>query len=251
MVELDVRDADAVLKLLRSVRPTVVHVPASATNVDACEQDPASARLVNVLGLSNLVRGSNEVGAKLVFYSSDYIWDGVEGPYGENEPASPVSEYGRQKVEGEHLVALQADSFLILRTTVVYGVEPQRKNFVIRLLGALEEGRSVRVPTDQVGSPTYAPGLAGAAVELATSDAGGVWHVAGPDLVSRFDLAREAARCFGLNQALVEPVTTEELEQPAKRPLHAGLRTDKLEARLGRLEGYTDGLALMRAATRL
>ncbi len=246
--ELDVRDTGNVHALIEMIRPEVIYVPASLTNVDYCELHPEEAYAANVVGVRNVVAATNEVGARLVFFSSDYVFDGKSGSYREDDLPAPICEYGRQKVLAEQHVSLQARDYLIVRTAVVYGWERQGKNFVYRLTDALRCGRTIQAPIDQVGSPTYAPNLARAVVELALSDASGVYHVAGPEQVNRYDFARVAAEVFGLDSRLIQPVATSELGQAAARPLNAGLAVEKAAERLTvELSGYRDGLRAMAA----
>jgi dTDP-4-dehydrorhamnose reductase len=244
--KLDIRRRTEVLRHMELVRPGVVYLPASLTNVDRCELHPEEGYATNVLGVQNVVAAANEVGAKLVYFSSDYIFDGRAGPYREDAPANPICEYGRQKLIAEQYDALHAVGGLIVRTTVVYGWERQGKNFLYRLLTTLKDRQTLRVPIDQVGSPTYAPNLAQAVVELALSGASGVYHVAGPARASRFEFACEAARVLGLDSDLIAPVTTAELGQPAARPLEAGMIVEKAAAQLTTpLMGYPEGLRAM------
>jgi dTDP-4-dehydrorhamnose reductase len=148
-----------------------------------------------------------------------------------------------QKLTAEHLILQRAEEALIVRTTVVYGPEPQGKNFIYRLLAALRKGQEIAVPVDQIGTPTYAPALADAVFDLLTAGARGVINVAGRELVTREKFAREAASAFGEDPALVRPVFTSELGQAALRPLHGGLSSELAERCLGReLPGYIEGL---------
>ena len=246
--QLDVRDAGAVEALLEEVRPEWVVLPASATHVDRCETDPGPAYEVNVRGVANVAGAAARLGARLAYFSSDYVFDGEAGPYGEADPVSPICEYGRQKVYAEHAVLRAAPDALILRTTVVYGWEPQGKNFVYRLLGHLERGEPIRVPADQVGSPTYAPGLARATLKLVERGEPGIWNLVGDALANREEFAREAARVFGGDPDLVVGISTAELGQDAPRPLGLGLRIDRARPIVGDdLPGYPEGLRLMAA----
>jgi dTDP-4-dehydrorhamnose reductase len=249
MEPLDVRNATQVLATVGRLRPDVIYLPASLTNVDWCEQNPREGYAINVLGVHNVLRAAGEVGARLVYFSSDYVFDGHDGPYAEDAPVNPLCEYGKQKVMAEHGVVLHAPDSLIVRTTVVYGWERQGKNFIQRLRDTLGAGKTMRAPLDQIGSPTYAPDLARAAVELAQQKATGVFNVVGGELADRCEFAREAARVFGLDENLIEPVETSELKQPASRPLRAGMKIDKAVAALGRpLLGYREGLRVMAEA---
>jgi dTDP-4-dehydrorhamnose reductase len=238
---LDLRDAVAVRRCVEQTAASVLYVPASLTNVDYCELHPEESFAINVAGVRHLAA----CGVRLVYFSSDYVFAGDRGPYRESDPVGPLCVYGRHKVLAEEAVGAGA---LIIRTTVVYGAEVQGKNFVYRLRSVLGEHKPLNVPTDQIGSPTYAPNLARAAVALERRGARGVYHVAGPQRVSRYEFAREAAAVFGLDASLIRPVTTPELGQAAPRPLDAGMICDKAQAELAfPLVAYGEGLRLLRA----
>jgi dTDP-4-dehydrorhamnose reductase len=246
---LDIRIFDSVQSFIASARPTVVYLPAALSNVDYCESHPVESYNTNVIGVANVVRASNEVDAKIVYFSSDYIFDGLSGPYTELDTANPINEYGRQKLMAEHFVALHACNYLIIRTTVVYGWEQQGKNFVYRLINTVKGNQTLRVPVDQISTPAYAPNLAQVVVELANQNASGVYNVVGPERVNRYEFACEAARVFGLDENLIKPVSTSLLAQPARRPLNAGLVTDKVSAIVKTpLVGFRDGLRIMALA---
>ncbi len=243
---LDIRSAPAVETLVKRVRPQIVYLPAALTNVDHCELHPEESYAVNVLGVRNVTQAAQEIGSKVVFFSSDYIFDGTSGPYREDDAPRPLSVYGQHKVLGENVVSQLASHALIIRTTVVYGTERAGKNFMYRLWRTLRAGKPLRVPIDQIGSPTYAPNMTAVVRELVQRGASGVFHVAGSAVVDRYLFAREAVAAFGLDSALLEPVKTEELGQPARRPLRAGLRIDKVRAAVSTpLLDYREGLRAM------
>ena len=243
---LDIRRRDAVQHLMTSVHPSIVYIPASLTNVDTCEQYPDEGYAVNVGGLCNVVEVGNAIGARLVYFSSDYIFDGKSGPYAEDDPANPICEYGRQKLMAEHYLALHAANCLIVRTTIVYGWERLGKNFVSRLVNTLQLGQTLKVPVDQIGNPTYASNLAQVVVEMVNSGADGVFHVVGPERASRYEFALEAAHVFGLDEKLILPVTTPELGQLASRPLNAGMTSVRIAAVADTpMIGYREGLQKM------
>jgi dTDP-4-dehydrorhamnose reductase len=247
---LDARDERAVARLLRAVRPEAVYLPASEPNVDLCEREPEATASMNVGIAESVSRAAAGIGARLVFFSTDYVFDGAAGPYAEDDEPNPLSEYGRQKLAGERW-ALETPGALVVRTAVVYGWERQRKNFVVRLIEADRNGGAQwRVPVDQIGSPTYAPNLAAAVVELAHAGAAGIYHVAGPEPASRYEFAMEATRVFQLDNVEVEPVETTELAQDALRPLSAALYVDKAQAALTAttLLAYPAGLRAMAQA---
>ncbi len=245
---LDARDERATAALIDELGAEVVYLTASEPNVDLCEREPEATRAINVAVVEAAARACRATGARLVFFSTDYVFDGRGGPYGEEDEPRPLCEYGRQKLEGERL-ALALEGAIVVRTAVVYGWERQGKNFVVRLIAGNRAGERWRVPADQVGSPTYAPNLAEAAVALARARAAGIFHVAGAAAVDRYTFALEAARVFSLDATLIEPVRTADLDQAAARPLQAALRVDKTAKTIGLpLLAYPDGLrAMLRA----
>lgn len=231
LVQLDARDTAAVRELIARIDPDVIYLPAAQPDVEWCEQHPDEARELNLAPVrSTLAAGG---GRPIVAYSTDYVFDGRSGPYIETDPTGPLSEYGRIKLElEERLLATGRNA--AIRTTGVFGYEPPPgKNFVLRLIRSLRDGQTVRVPSDQVANPTYAPDLAAASVAIAERGAPGLWHVAGPDLVARTELAVRVARAFGLRAELIVGVPTAELGQAAPRPLRSGLLSPRYEAAFG------------------
>lgn len=226
---LDLADPAAIAARVREVRPAVIVNAAAYTAVDRAETELDAARAINARAPGVLAEEAKACGALLVHFSTDYVFDGADGPYAEDDEPNPLSEYGRQKLAGERW-ALETAGGLVVRTAVVYGWERQGKNFVVRLIEADRTGGHWRVPTDQVGSPTYAPNLAHAVVELARRGVEGVFHVAGSRAASRYEFAREAADVFGLETVELEPVATADLLQAAPRPLSAALHVDKAQA---------------------
>lgn len=242
-IPVDVSDGAALKDLVSRVAPTVVLYCAGATAVDRCEEQPAWAMRLNAEAVAE-VAAALPGDSLLVYVSSDYVFDGSSGPYSEEEPPRPINVYGQTKLAGEE-AARSHPSHLVVRTTVVYGWELRTppKNSLGQLVSALEEGRPFRAPADEVGTPTYAPDLADALVRLALNGAVGLYHVAGPDWVSRYEYARRAAVTFGLDPGLVLPVRSDDLGRPARRPREHGLVSTRAEAALGRpTAGLRDGL---------
>jgi dTDP-4-dehydrorhamnose reductase len=243
----DILDRTAVYHFFQHIQPTVVFLSAALSNVDFCELHPDLSYEANVSGVKHIVEAANSCRAKLVFFSTDYIFDGRAGPYLEEDAACPISQYGWHKALAEHHIALHAADYLIIRTTGVYGWESQGKNFIYRLLNTLPRGQTVRVPTDQIANPTYAPNLAAATLELVQAGAHGVFNLVGGGRVSRYEFALEVARIFDLDPTLILPVLTAALNQPAARPLAAGLSVSKAQAVLDTpLFDYQLGLHTMR-----
>lgn len=224
------RDPDAASRALDGLELSAIYCVGGATDVERCETDVAWAMETNCEGPIALARASR--GVPFVFFSTDYVFDGREhpGPYSESSPTNPLSVYGRSKLLGEQGILAARPDALIVRTNVVYGPDRQRKNFLYTLSRLLGQGTQMRVPTDQISSPTYNEDLARAAIALVEGRHSGIFNVAGPDLISRYDFAILAADILSLDKSLIHPVTTAELNQRAVRPLAAGMLIDKLRA---------------------
>ncbi len=227
---LDVRDARALDALLAETRSSVVFFPAAEPNVDWCETHPDMAHALNVDTALRTLAASRALNAMFVFFSTDYVFDGEAGPYAEDAPVHPLSVYARHKREVEE--AVLADGGTVVRTTTVFGAElPPGKNFVVRLVARLRAGEEATIPSDQLSTPTWSDDLARGAIAVATR--GGIWHIAGPDLLARDEFARVIASVFGVDAGLIRPVSTAQLRQAARRPMRGGLRTDKLRRETG------------------
>jgi dTDP-4-dehydrorhamnose reductase len=234
LTPLDVTDAQAVERLARAFAPTAIFLPAALTAVDYCESHQDEAWRSNVEAPGRTAALANRLGAKLVFFSTEYVFDGRDGPYSEDDPINPLGVYARSKAEGERAVGEAGAEHLIIRTTVVYGWDPESRNFAMQVWERLSRGEGMRVPGDQLGNPTLVDFLVEATIQLAEAGVQGVVNVVGRDRVPRTEFAVRLANALGLNPGLIEPVTTAELNQIAPRPLNAGLRTDKLSGLLGR-----------------
>ena len=233
-LKLDVTDRDAVESCLRDVKPDVVFLAVNpAGGVDYCQSHPEEARGINVTGTRNVAAAAVRCGAKIVFYSTDYIFDGKAGPYTEEDQPSPISVYGETKWEAEEVIRGLTPHHLILRTTAVFGWDRASRNFAVQVWEALQAGNPLRVASDQLGNPTLADYLAEVSVRLVQMGATGVLNVVGKDRVPRSELAKALARVMALDPELVKPVPTSELGQKATRPLQGGLRTEKLAKLLG------------------
>jgi dTDP-4-dehydrorhamnose reductase len=229
-LQLDVTDRSRVWEAVQAVRPEAVIHTAAMTDVDGCEREPARAHELNVVGTAHVAEAAAAVGAHLVHLSTEYVFDGRAGPYAEDDPVNPLSVYGRTKLESEQVVAAMCERWAVARTTVLYGYAPGvRPNFVLWLLDRLERGERTRVVADQIGSPTLADNLADMTLALALGGAQGVYHTVGASRVGRYDFAQLVAAVFERDGTLIEPITTAELQQPAARPLAAGLSTARFQ----------------------
>lgn len=204
----DVTDEQAVRSLFHRHRPTLLLNCAAYTKVDLAEQEAERAAKVNGEGPGCLARLCAEFGAKLVHYSTDYVFDGtLRRPLRPDDPVGPQSAYGRSKLLGEQAIRRVAGvDYLIVRTAWLYG--PNGPNFVKTMLNVARAGKPLRVVNDQVGSPTYTPDLAEATLELIDRSAGGVWHLSNAGQTTWFDFAREIFAEWGLSPDL-QPTTSD------------------------------------------
>lgn len=240
---LDIRNTDAVEHAVHFVKPDWIFCPAAISHVDYCEEHPDETSALNRDAPLFLGRMAQRAGAAFVFYSSDYVFDGLAGPFGEEDEPRPLNVYGRSKLEAERAILAAIPRALVLRTSVVYGPETQQKNFVYQLVRACREGRPFRPAVDQHASPTYGPDLASASVEACEKGLTGLYHMAGADTLDRWAFSRLIVETFSLDGSHLTPAITAELTQKAARPLKGGLRVGKAQAALStQLRGAAEGL---------
>ena len=246
---LDTTSAEDVDRVFEEARPDAIVHAGAFTSVDGAERERDAAWASNAEATGILARACEARGIRLVYLSTEYVFDGTAGPYRECDPINPLGWYAQTKEAGERAVIAAGGSWAIARTTVVYGYAPHvRSNFVLWLLGELRAGRRVRIVDDQVGSPTLAENLAEMVLALARSREGGVFNTAGAYVTSRLDFSRQIAATFGLDAGLMDPTTTASLGQAAPRPLKAGLLMDKFRAAFPNVPVLTvaEGLAIVK-----
>lgn len=237
---LDLADPGSVRRVMEETKPELTVLCSAMTRVDGCEKDPELAWKLNAEAPGALASLCADAGSKLVYLSTEYIFDGKNGPYCEDDLPNPISVYGKTKLEGEKRVLARLKDALSIRTTVVYSFDRAGTNFIMQLIERHGLGAEMKVPADQYSNPTYAPELADFILELALAGKSGVYNVVGADRLNRYEFAQKACEVFGFKTDFLKPVTTAELMQPAPRPLNAGLKTDKLRAELGRTPAGPD-----------
>jgi dTDP-4-dehydrorhamnose reductase len=249
LVPLDFTDPAATERLVADTRPDWVICPAALSHVDYCEEHPEEAFAANVHGPLAAAKVAAGAGAGFVYYSSDYVFDGVDGPYAEDARPRPLGVYGQSKWEGEQAVLGALKRALVVRTSVVYGPERQEKNSVYQVIRACRSGKGFRAAVDQRASPSYNHDVAAATVECCERELSGTWHLAGADVLDRMAYALLVCRVFDLDASCLTPATTAQLGQKAARPLNGGLRIERARAELRiPLRGVEAGLRAMRAA---
>jgi len=247
-IKMDITDREEVRHVFSQLRPDVVIHTAAETNVDKCEDQREHAWKTNADGTRILAEACNKAQARMVYISTDYVFDGEQGLYTEEDEPDPVNYYGTTKLMGERSVEKHCESFAILRTSVLYGTHPEKPNFVKWIIRTLKRGEPLTVVEDHYNSPTLADNLAEVIVKAVESRLSGVYHVAGSERVSRYDLALKTAEIFILDATLVHPIRMNELKAwTAKRPKDSSLRIDKIERKAGvKLLDVTQGLREMK-----
>lgn len=245
---LDITSKEDVLAVLSKHQPQVVIHTAAMTNVDACETDREGCKKNNVDAVEYIVEACNTIGANLVHVSTEFIFDGENGPYNEEADANPLSYYGWSKAEAERIVREKSNSWAILRTILVFGVvdNASRSNVVLWAKSALEKGNPIKVVDDQFRMPTLAEDLAEGCLLAAFQKANGIFNISGKDYMNIFELVQRVAAFFNLDASKVERSDSSTLNQPARRPPKTGFTLDKSRAVLGyEPHSFEEGLALV------
>lgn len=220
--ELDITQPAPVHQLIAGSDPDVVIHTAANTNVDGCELDSENAYRVNALGSRNIAAAAARTGAKMVYISTDYVFDGKSRrPYTEFDPANPINVYGKSKLAGELYVSSLLNKYFIVRTSWLYG--KYGTNFVKTMLRMAREKTELTVVDDQVGSPTYAEDLAKFIIDLLPTDLYGIYHAGNTGCCSWFQFARAIFEAAGLDNTKISPISTSRLKRSAPRPAYSVL----------------------------
>ena len=236
--DLDITNKEQVARKIASVSPEAIIHAAAWTAVDACESDPIKAMAVNRDGTANIVSAARAVGARVIYISTDYVFDGTKStPYIESDSPNPQSVYGASKLAGEQQLDLTIDH--IVRISWVCG--EHGANMVKTILRLAASNPTLTFVDDQIGSPTFTSDASPAIVDLAVSSRTGIWHLTNQGTTSWFGFARDVLTCAGLDANRVIATTTELLQpaRPAKRPANSVLDNDQMrKANLTLLDDY-------------
>lgn len=230
--DVDITDPEAVAKAVAGFEPAVVVNAAAYNQVDIAEREPLTAFQVNGLAVRNLALASGASQARLVHFSTDYVFDGQAGePYPEDAATHPLGAYAVSKLAGELYAQAYLERPLIIRTSGVYGpagLVTARGNFPELMLRLASEDKPIRVVEDHVASPTYAPALAARSVDLLERDASGLFHIGGGTPISWYDWARKIFKAAGV-EARLTPTNEAEFQTAARRPKYSALSNRKME----------------------
>ncbi|MBS7622851.1 dTDP-4-dehydrorhamnose reductase [Candidatus Bathyarchaeota archaeon] len=229
-IRMDIVDGDEVSRVIEESSPDIVVHAAAETNVDKCETNKDWAWSVNVLGTKNVAEACVKFGAKLIFISTDYVFDGSKGLYREDDEANPINHYGLTKLKGEELVRGYCQDSTIVRPSVVYGWHTRKLNFATWVIDSLRNRKRIPVAEDHYNSPTLADDLSEIISLMIKRKLCGVYHTAGAERASRYEFALKIAETFGLDRSLISPVRMVDVGAwIALRPRDSSLCVDKIK----------------------
>jgi len=234
-IDLDITDETAVAQIITEQNPNVVINTAAMTNVDLCEEEKSECDDLNVNAVQYLADACEKIEAHLIHISTDFIFDGENGPYKEEDEPNPLSYYGLSKLKSEQLLQDRTLKWTILRTIIVFGVGENlsKGNIVLWAKGALEKGDPLNIIDDQFRAPTLAEDLADACILAATKKAFGVFNASGKDIMSIYEIVERIAKHYGNTTENLNRISTATLNQTAGRPPRTGFILDKSRKVLG------------------
>ena len=245
---MNISDSNEVNDIVSLTKPDVIIHTAAMTQVDQCQLEQEACLQANVHGVENIITAARNNHAHLVHVSTDFIFDGKQGLLDETAIPDPVNFYGESKLAGEKLVEESNIPWCIVRTVLVYGItqDMSRSNIVLWVKNNLEQGKSIRVVSDQWRTPTLAEDLAEGCYLAAVKKARGIYHISGTDYMSVHEIALRTARFFNLDISLISPTDSSQFTQPARRPLKTGFSVEKARKELGyKPHSFEEGLSIL------
>jgi dTDP-4-dehydrorhamnose reductase len=233
-IEMDFTNPFSIHDVFEKIKPDVVIHAGAMSKPDECETNQMQAYLVNVEGTVQLLINSDELKSFFIFLSTDFVFDGEQGMYDENDVPQPVNYYGRTKLEAEEAVKEYEHDWAIVRTVLVYGTNHSGHANILKIVKEkLEKGEVYNVVDDQVRTPTYVEDLASGIVAIIEKRATGIFHLSGKDILTPYQMAIKTADHLRLDSSVLKKVTAASFSQPARRPLKTGFIIDKARKELG------------------
>ncbi|WP_435352935.1 SDR family oxidoreductase [Emticicia sp. SJ17W-69] len=226
---MDITNREQVQEVVEKIKPNVIIHTAAMTNVDQCETEKSACWAQNVSSVEYLVDACEKIDCFLVHVSTDFIFDGKSGPYKEEAEANPISFYGWSKYAAEKIVINSNIRWAIARTVLVYGIahDMSRTNIILWVKKSLEDGKNIKVVTDQWRTPTLAEDLAKGCTLMAEKEAEGIFNISGKDFLTPYEMAIMTADYFKLDKSLISQADSTTFSQPAKRPPRTGFDLSK------------------------
>lgn len=244
-IKCDITNEKEVKESIEKENPDVIIHCAAMTNVDLCEDETELAYKVNGDGTGYLAKAANDIDAKIIYVSTDFVFDGQRGYYKEDEKVNPLGIYAKSKYDGEVQLEKYSDNWAIARVSVLYGWH-SRLNFTTWVIEQLRQKNEINIVTDQINSPTLADNAAEAIFKIAEKDKNGIFHTAGNDAINRFDFTKKIADAFDLDDSLINPTTSTQFVQKAPRPRDSSLNVNKVEKELDmKMETCSESLKRM------
>ncbi|HSJ66989.1 MAG TPA: SDR family oxidoreductase [Anditalea sp.] len=247
--EMDNTNPIGVAKMFRKFQPAVVIHSGAMTQVDDCEEKQAECHRQNVEATAYIIHECRRINSHLIFVSTDFIFDGKNGPYNEEAKGNPVNFYGESKLLAEEAVLASGLLFwTIVRTVLVYGIshDMSRSNLILWVKSSLEAGKTIQVVDDQYRSPTLAEDLADGIIRIADKKACGIYNICGPDMISPYQMAILTAEYFGLDKSKIKSVDSATIAHKGNRPLKTGLIIDKAINELDfSPKSFTEGIGIL------
>jgi dTDP-4-dehydrorhamnose reductase len=247
-VSLDITNELEVLEVFKTYQPHALIHTAAMTNVDTCEMDPAGCELLNVTAVSYLIQACKANNTFFCHVSTDFIFDGLSGPYDELAIPNPISIYGESKLRAEQLIKSSSIRWGIARTILVFGIveDMSRTNIILWVKKSLEEGKTIQVVTDQFRTPTLAEDLAMGCWLITKNHVQGIFNISGSDFLTPYEMAIKTAEFYHLPKELIKMADSSTFSQAAKRPARTGFILDKAKNILGYSpKSFNEGIAFM------
>lgn len=232
LCQLDVRDANRVNDLVKEIHPEILIHAAAKRNTRYCEKNPDEAYKVNVNGTKNIVKACKNIDAKMVFISSDQVFDGTKGKYKEEDEINPLNTYGKQKAMAEEIIKNSLNNWLIVRASFIYGWFPGRDNFVTWVLEKLKSEPEIQVSCDQFVTPIHVENFVDILMKLLENDKRGIYHVGDGGCLSKYEFVKRIKETLQFNEAIIKPVSSEALNQNVVRPKNNCLDLSKIKNEL-------------------
>ncbi len=246
---MDITSENQVNAIIGRTVPDVIINTAAMTNVDQCETEKEACWKLNVTAVENLVNACATNSSFLIHLSTDFVFDGKNGPYKEEDLPNPLSYYAESKLSAEKILEASDIKWAVVRTVLVYGVaqDMSRSNIILWVKQNLEKDRPIKVVNDQWRTPTLAEDLARGCALIAEKKATGIFHISGKDMLTPYEMAIKTALFFKLNSSLIEEVDGSVFTQPARRPVKTGFKLDKSRDVLGyEPVTFTEGLNILK-----
>lgn len=245
---MDITNKPQVLEVIAKHQPEAIIHTAAMTNVDQCETEREACWDQNVNAVNYLIEASAKNNCFLLHLSTDFIFDGEDGPYDEKAKPNPVSYYGDSKLAAEKLLENSTIDYAIARTVLVYGIahDMSRSNIILWVKKSLEDGKEIKVVDDQLRSPTLAEDLAMGCYLIAKKKAAGIFNICGKDLLNPYEMALKTADYFKLDTSTMQRADASSFSQTAKRPPKTGLLIEKARTVLGyEPHSFDEGIAIV------